>query len=95
MNTDTPNKADEDLRTKAIRYVNKVCNSHPLAYTDRDAIDDLMLLINSEVLALLDRLEAVNTRGMIIDPSEATGVLVAVHRIDVQAAIEAERKRYE
>jgi hypothetical protein len=86
MNTDTPTEADEELRTKAIQYVNKVCSSHPLAYTDRDALDALLSLINSEVRQVLDRLEK-----QAVEQYTHSG---SFKYVSVQT-IEKERKRYE
>ncbi|MFF6951791.1 hypothetical protein ACFZAD_24425 [Streptomyces iakyrus] len=51
----------EELRERATLFINKVFSSHPLAYSDREALDDLVRLIETEASrreqALLDELE--------------------------------------
>lgn len=85
---------DANLRQAVDKLVTNCATGAAIGYT----VDEIMPLLkshtNSEVRAVLDRLEAVNTKGMFIDPTKTAGILVADHRIDVQAAIEAERGKY-
>jgi len=59
------------------------------------SVDAIEKIINSEVQAVLDKVEATNLKGMHIAPHKTASVLVAEHRIDVQNIIEEVRKDYE